>query len=161
MFRENVSRAKARLQSRNSCNIVNICVLDERRQKSDNIRQADKGNTSLRTMTRQVVMQMMVVLATVNGLILLSSSENTVDDTLVGRWHICSEKKNARVYPFPRREPSSKTGQKANIKRSRQKSVDCAIWKRGRIRRSGISRCRQMADERWPKNYGQRVLANK
>ena len=51
-------------------------------------------------MTRQVVMQMMVVLATVNGLILLSSSVNSVDDTLVGRWHICNEKKMQGFTPF-------------------------------------------------------------
>jgi hypothetical protein len=69
------------LQYRNGYNIVNISVLDECQQRSHNIRQADKGNKPLRTMTREVAMKVMVVAAMVNGPMVLSSSENLVDDT--------------------------------------------------------------------------------
>jgi hypothetical protein len=49
----------------------------------------------------------MVALAMVIGLMVLSSSEISVDDTQVDRWHVCG-KKNARGSPFPRWEPSLK-----------------------------------------------------
>ena len=49
--------------------------------------------TSLSAITREEVTEMMVLVAMANGPMVLSSSKNSVDDTFVGRWHICNKKK--------------------------------------------------------------------
>ena len=56
--------------------------------------------TSLRPITCEEVMEIMVVVAMVNRPMVLSFIENSVDDTLVGRWYICAEKKCKGFPPF-------------------------------------------------------------
>ena len=56
--------------------------------------------TSLSTITREEVTEMMVLVAMANGPMVLSSSKNSVDDTFVGRWHICNAKKMQGVSPI-------------------------------------------------------------
>ena len=56
--------------------------------------------TSLRPITCEEVMEMMVVVAMVNRPMVLSFIENSVNDRLVGRWYICGKKKMQGVSPI-------------------------------------------------------------